>query len=169
MVSDPRCPHCTGKVSATATWCMHCGEDFQDPVDADTGRPVEGRGDRGLSGGSDALDGSEYGSTAVGIVLSIAALVTLPWASPSGVTLFYLLAVVGIGVYASRQPTASDALRDGGAALAIAPILLWLVSAVTGGLADLSGTSLLTPFIYAFVATAITRRLADEASLRRDG
>ena len=169
MVSDPRCPHCSGKVSATATWCMHCGEDFEDPIDADTGRPVEGRGDRGLSSDAGALSGSDSGAKAVGVVLAVAALVTLPWASPGGVTLFYLLAVAGIGIYASTQPTASDALRDGGAALAIAPILLWLVAAFTGGVGGVSASSLLTPFIYAFVVTAITRRLADEATLQRAG
>jgi hypothetical protein len=34
MRSDPRCPACDGKVSATAQWCMHCGRDFEQPVDA---------------------------------------------------------------------------------------------------------------------------------------
>lgn len=26
---DPRCPDCGGPVSATATWCMHCGAEFE--------------------------------------------------------------------------------------------------------------------------------------------
>jgi len=31
MPSDPRCPRCDGKVSARATWCMHCSADFEVP------------------------------------------------------------------------------------------------------------------------------------------
>ena len=34
MRPDPRCPSCHDKVSATAQWCMHCGRDFETPVDA---------------------------------------------------------------------------------------------------------------------------------------
>jgi hypothetical protein len=34
MRADPRCPYCDGKVSATAEWCMHCGREFDGPVDA---------------------------------------------------------------------------------------------------------------------------------------
>ena len=37
MRPDPRCPSCGEKVSATATWCMHCGVDFDEPVDAGDG------------------------------------------------------------------------------------------------------------------------------------
>jgi len=40
MASDPRCPRCDGKVSARATWCMHCGADFEVPGDRG-GHPVD--------------------------------------------------------------------------------------------------------------------------------
>jgi len=60
MRSDPRCPSCDGKVSATATWCMHCGRDFEDPVDANaagggtvttTREATGGFGETGSAGG----------------------------------------------------------------------------------------------------------------------
>lgn len=34
MPADPRCPRCNGKVSARATWCMHCGADFEVPSES---------------------------------------------------------------------------------------------------------------------------------------
>lgn len=169
MVSDPRCPHCDGKVSATAMWCMHCGADFDSPVDADTGRPVEGRHrqradlERALNSGdvdelSDALDSKGIGSTVTGVAVAFAALVTLPWVSPPNVTALYLGAVVGIGIYAARQATVGDALWKGGRALAAAPFALWLLSPLVNGLASFALGKLVGPVVYAVVVGSIARR-----------
>ncbi len=62
MREDPRCPHCEEKVSATAAWCMHCGRDFDSPVN------VEGRGALDDLLGSAATDAGAPGSTASGEV-----------------------------------------------------------------------------------------------------
>lgn len=53
MRQDPRCPSCDGKVSATADWCMHCGREFDAPVDAnaDGGGEVTIATDRASTGG----------------------------------------------------------------------------------------------------------------------
>jgi len=42
MSADPRCPSCHEKVSATATWCMHCGVDFDEPADAEVAESAGG-------------------------------------------------------------------------------------------------------------------------------
>lgn len=169
MVSDPRCPHCDGKVSATAMWCMHCGADFESPVDADTGRTVEGRHrqradiERALNSGdvdelSDALDSNGIGSTVTGVAVAFAALVTLPWVSPPNVTPLYLGAVVGIGIYAARQGTVGDALRKSGRALAAAPFALWLLSPLVNGLGSFALGKLVGPVVYAVVVGSVARR-----------
>ena len=143
---------------------MHCGADFEDPVDADTGQPIEGsdhqrRTNSGAVGAS--REENSVGPKLAGVGVAFVALVTLPWASPSNTTLFYLAAVVGIGVYASRQSTANEALRKAGLALAIAPFLLWLLSPLFDGLGSFSLSRLVNPVIYAVVVTVITRRLTD--------
>ena len=169
MPSDPRCPHCEGKVSATAMWCMHCGADFDQPVDADSGRAVDGR-HRGRTDLKDALDSgdadditgaleeSDTGATVVSVGLAVVALVTLPLVSPPNVTFLYLVVVVALGLYAARQPTASDAARDGGTALAAAPFLLWLVGPLVNGVDSFSLGSLAAPLVYAFIVGSIARR-----------
>lgn len=53
MRADPRCPSCDGKVSASADWCMHCGREFDAPVDRSRGSDDSdsyGDGDGGLIG-----------------------------------------------------------------------------------------------------------------------
>ncbi|WP_254272573.1 zinc ribbon domain-containing protein [Haloarcula marina] len=169
MVSDPRCPHCSEKVSATATWCMHCGADFEAPVDADGGYLASGEGARlqsalesgdfdGVLVATDRFDG---GTTAVGVVLGFAALVTLPIVSPPGVTLLYLAACVGIGVFAANQPTVREAIRDGGTALAVVPFVLWLLAALLFG-RPASVWNLAGPIVYAGVVLFVTRKVAAE-------
>jgi hypothetical protein len=39
--TDPRCPHCDGKVSATASYCMHCEADLP-PADFDPRETADG-------------------------------------------------------------------------------------------------------------------------------
>ena len=169
MVSDPRCPNCDGKVSATAMWCMHCGADFDSPVDADTGRAVEGRHrqradlERALNSGdvdelSAALDSKGVGSAVAGVAVAFAALLTLPWVSPPNMTALYLGAVVGIGIYAARQASVGDAIRKGGRALAAAPFALWLLAPLVNGVASFALGTLLGPLVYAVVVVSIARQ-----------
>ncbi|WP_312620855.1 hypothetical protein [Haloarcula sp. 1CSR25-25] len=166
MTADPRCPHCSEKVSATATWCMHCGRDFDSPVDAGTGTTVLDAGGSqtasdletalnagDLDGVRGALTGSGRGPTLVGIGLAAIALFTLPYATPPGNTLWYLLAVAGVGAVAATQPTVDDAVGTGGKSLALAPFFVVFVDVLWGylvsGLVSASPTVLFGPAIYA--------------------
>ena len=169
MVSDPRCPNCDGKVSATAMWCMHCGADFEQPVDADTGRAVEGRHrqradlERALNSGdvdelSAALDSSGTGAALAGTAVAFGALLTLPLVSPPNVTAFYLAAVAGIGIYAARQASAGAAIRKGGLSMAAAPFVLWLLSPLVNGVASFALGKLVGPLVYAVVVSSIARQ-----------
>lgn len=157
MVPDPRCPHCNGKVSSTATWCMHCGEDFEYPVDADSGRAIDGRNRQATGAETDAGRGGSGGSPFAGLLLAIVALVTLPVVSPPNVTLLYLGAVVGIGVYASRQPTAREALGKGGSVLAVVPFGLLVLSLFVNGFDSVSIGSLFGPIVYAVVVSTVAQ------------
>ncbi|MBV0925426.1 zinc ribbon domain-containing protein [Halomicroarcula limicola] len=168
MRADPRCPHCSEKVSATATWCMHCGADFSTPIDASGGQfageasmvELESALEAGdVTGATRLLRHRTDGSRLVGVALGIVALVTLPLVAPAGVTWAYLAAVVAIGAYAARQPSVDDAVRDGGTALAVAPILLWIVAAVLRGFAGVSAVNLLGPALYAGAVLFAVRRL----------
>ncbi|MFC6864011.1 zinc ribbon domain-containing protein [Halomicroarcula sp. GCM10025817] len=157
MRPDPRCPHCNEKVSSTATWCMHCGADFEEPVDAggsDLASVLE-RGDT-----DDVLvvvGDSEYGPSAAGIVLGAVALFTLPVVSPPGVTLLYLVAVVAVGYLAAQRETFADAVDRGVQLLALAPFALWVVAALGGrpvGFGVLVG-----PVVYAALLLFAARRI----------
>ncbi|RKS80844.1 hypothetical protein BDK61_0103 [Haloarcula quadrata] len=165
MTADPRCPHCSEKVSATATWCMHCGRDFDSPVDAGTGTTVLDAGGSqttsdleaalnagDLDGIQNALTRSDNGPTIVGVVLAGIALFTLPLVSPPGAAL-YLLVVAGVGAIAATQSTFDAALRTGGKALALAPFLLVFIDVFLGylfsGMVATSATVLVGPAIYA--------------------
>ncbi|MFC6757051.1 hypothetical protein ACFQER_10665 [Halomicroarcula sp. GCM10025894] len=120
MRSDPRCPACAGKVSSTATWCMHCGEDFPTAVDADSGRPVQDRATE-KADYEESVDGGSSDATTVGFLVAIVGLVTLPFATPPNMLLFYAAAAVGSGIYAARQASLREAASKGGLALAVAP------------------------------------------------
>lgn len=172
MVSDPRCPHCSDKVSSTATWCMHCGRDFDVPVDADTGRAVQKRTHQGgnweaaLHSGdvgemSSALEQSSLGPRLVGVLLGVVALVTVPMVAPPNVTGLYLGAVVGLGILAASRSTVSDAIRVGGKALAVTPLVLWIFSPLFNGFSGLGGRQLIGPIVYAVVALFGVRRLTE--------
>jgi hypothetical protein len=155
MVSDPRCPECTGKVSATATWCMHCGVDFDNPVEADSGAAVDGRAtDRAAFDDSEAKQGVKL----VGGIVGILAVATLPLVDPPGMLLFVVAAAVGIGIYAARQSTPSEAVHEGGKALAVAPFVLWLLSPLVVGLGNFALGNLFGPLVYAIVVWSVARR-----------
>ncbi|WP_135303680.1 zinc ribbon domain-containing protein [Haloarcula amylovorans] len=169
MRADPRCPHCSEKVSATATWCMHCGQDFAAPTDASSGQLAGG--DASVADLEAALEAGEFdgitrilqrradGPRVVGVALGFVALVTLPIVAPAGLTWAYLAAAVSIGAYAARQPSVDDAIRDGGTALAVMPVLLWLVAAIVGGFTGVSALDLVGPTLYAGVVLFAVRRL----------
>lgn len=170
MVSDPRCPHCSEKVSSTARWCMHCGRDFDAPVDADTGRVVQDRLRQGadletaLQSGdvgelSTALDRSRLGPRIAGVILALVALVTVPTVAPPNVTWLFLGAVVGLGLLGASRSTVSDAVRVGATALAITPLALWILSPLFNGFGGLGATQLVGPFAYAAVVLFVVRRL----------
>ncbi|WP_424002300.1 hypothetical protein ACOZ4I_01455 [Haloarcula salina] len=168
MREDPRCPHCTEKVSATARWCMHCGRDFDAPVDAgslgsSTTADIETAMESGdFSGLLVSFEEHDSGPLLVGIALGVVALFTLPFASPAGVTLWYLLAVVGIGYVAADADSVDAALDRGAKALALTPFLLVFVRIILSGFMTVSVLSLLAPSVYAalvlFAHRAISRR-----------
>ncbi|MDT3436957.1 hypothetical protein KZ498_19125 [Haloarcula sp. 1CSR25-25] len=145
---------------------MHCGRDFDSPVDAGTGTTVLDAGGSqtasdletalnagDLDGVRGALTGSGRGPTLVGIGLAAIALFTLPYATPPGNTLWYLLAVAGVGAVAATQPTVDDAVGTGGKSLALAPFFVVFVDVLWGylvsGLVSASPTVLFGPAIYA--------------------
>ena len=145
---------------------MHCGRDFDSPVDAGTGTTVLDAGGSqtasdletalnagDLDGIRGALTGSGRGPTLVGIGLAAIALFTLPYATPPGNTLWYLLAVAGVGAVAATQPTVDDAVGTGGKSLALAPFFVVFVDVLWGylvsGLVSASPTVLFGPAIYA--------------------
>lgn len=69
MRTDPRCPSCDGKVSSAATWCMHCGADFEAPVDANAdgdGEMTVSR-ERETAGGATAATGRDAATTERGV------------------------------------------------------------------------------------------------------
>ncbi|WP_324759898.1 hypothetical protein [Haloarcula montana] len=157
MRTDPRCPHCNEKVSATASWCMHCGQDFDEPREAGSGELTEAlaRGDGDAVAGR--LTDSERGPGAVGVGLAIVALVTLPTVAPPGLTFFYLAAVVAVGYLAAQQQGASDALSRGAQLLALTPLLLWLLSAALYAVPPI--TALFGPIVYAVLVLFLARRI----------
>ncbi|PSP82622.1 hypothetical protein BRC96_10435 [Halobacteriales archaeon QS_6_64_34] len=158
MRSDPRCPECSGKVSSTATWCMHCGEDFRNPIDADSGRPVQDRAGGKADHESAVDDGSSDAST-VGLLVAVFGLVTLPFVSPPGMLVFYVVAAVAAGMYAAGQSSLAGAAARGGAALAVAPLALWTLALFMSGPSALSVGSLLAPLAYALVVAAVAASL----------
>ncbi|WP_058993076.1 hypothetical protein [Haloarcula sp. CBA1127] len=144
---------------------MHCGRDFESPVDAGTGTTVLDAGGSqttsdleaalnagDLDGIQNALTRSDNGPTIVGVVLAGIALFTLPLVSPPGAAL-YLLVVAGVGAIAATQSTFDGALRTGGKALALAPFLLVFIDVFLGylfsGMVATSATVLVGPAIYA--------------------
>ncbi len=156
MVSDPRCPECTGKVSSTATWCMHCGADFPSAIDADSGRPVQDRAD-GEAAYEESTDGGSSDAQTVGFLVAVFGLITLPFVTPPGVTLLYVTAAVVAGLYAARQSSLGQAASRGGFALAVAPLAIWTLSLALSGPGDVSFTALLGPLAYALVVSALGR------------
>jgi len=158
MVSDPRCPECAGKVSSTATWCMHCGEDFQSAIDADSGRPVQSRAGGNADHEQSANDGGSDAKT-VGLLVAVAGLVTLPFVTPPNMTLFYAAAAVGSGIYAARQLSPREAASRGGLLLAVAPLVLWTLSLVVPGTGEFSLGALLGPLAYAIVVSSLARAI----------
>ncbi|EMA29003.1 hypothetical protein [Haloarcula japonica] len=146
---------------------MHCGRDFDSPVDAGTGSTILDAGGGSqttsdleaalnagdLDGIQNALTQSDSGPRLVGFALGAVALFTLPIVSPPGVPLSYILVVAGVAGIGATQSTVDAALRTGGKALALAPFLLVFIdvflSYLFSGLVTTSATTLVGPAIYA--------------------
>jgi len=136
---------------------MHCGEDFREPVDAETGRAVENRHTGGVD--DDQLGTADDGNvTLVGALVVVVGLFTLPWVTPPGMALFYFAAAVGPGLLAARQPSVDAAVARGGTALAAAPFLLWALSAVVPDTGEFSLGGLVGPVVYAAVVLTVVRQ-----------
>ena len=156
MVADPRCPECDGKVSATATWCMHCGVDFDHPVEADSGAPIDGpdRTNRTWDRETEALGAFDVGPTLAAVGVAVLGLVTVPLVAPANVTLAFLAAILGVAVYAARQATVTEALQRGLQSLAAVPLVLWLLATLFVG----SAGSLFGPAAYGVVLSLVGRQ-----------
>lgn len=160
MVSDPRCPGCNGKVSSTATWCMHCGEDFPSAVDAESGRPVQDRADQQADYEASVGSGSTDATT-VGFLVAIFGLVTLGFVTPPNMLLFYVAAAVGSGVFAARQPSLKAAVSRGGLSLAVAPLVIWTLSLFVPGTGAFSIGRLVPALAYAIVISSLARAVGE--------
>lgn len=158
MVSDPRCPECDGKVSSTATWCMHCGVDFDHPVEADSGAPVDGRAEHRRATTDDAEGEASTGATLVGVILAVLAVGTLPLVAPPNTLLFVVASALGIGYHAASQQTPSEAARAGGTALAAAPFVVLVFTMLFVDAGSFTVRNLLGPLAYAVVVGSIARR-----------
>lgn len=146
---DPRCPECHGKVSATAAYCMHCGADFESPVDADSGDRLAGgvareRGevDRGDAAAADddrdagwldpdgPLDNSltVVVGIVVGLLVGLGSFVVLGSIRNDSVTGLLVLALwLGTTLSLARQRTLLGAVRLGCYAVAVVLVALPLV------------------------------------------
>lgn len=160
MVSDPRCPSCAEKVGMTAKWCMHCGAEFDDPVGAETGRPIgtpEYTHSSETAGG--ATEDSDDSTQSLAVVFAVAALVTFPLVTPENVTLLYFIAVVGVGYYTAVQPTATQAKERGLRALAVGPLGIWLLSPLVVGFEAASLGGVFPPAVYAAIVLSIGKQI----------
>ena len=135
---------------------MHCGVDFDHPVEADSGAPVDDRRrtDRQATSGGDALSEFDAGPSLAGVATAVLGLITVPVVAPANVTLAYLAAVVGVGAYTARQASVTEALRRGLGSLAVVPLALWLLATLfVRGSGNLFG-----PAAYAVVLGLVARR-----------
>ena len=156
MVPDPRCPECAGKVSSTATWCMHCGEDFSSAIDADSGRPVQDHADGRADDESSVDDGSSDVKT-VGVLITITGLVTLPLVTPPDMTVWYIFAAVSSGILTVKQSSRAEAISTGALWLAIAPPLIWVMSLVNTAPGQFSMGGLVPALTYTAIMSGIAR------------
>lgn len=130
MAEDPRCPRCNGKVSATATWCMHCRADFEDTGKSRrvADRPTAAESD--LSRFVRSFDRNEGTREVLALVVSLATLFPIVGlGTPHGGIPLALLAVIALGLYLRRCTDAKRILVHGAYGTAGLIVLLRLVSA----------------------------------------
>lgn len=137
---------------------MHCGTDFPSAIDADSGRPVQDHADQ-QADYEESVKGGSSDAMTVGFLVAVAGLVTLPFVTPSNMTLFYVAAAVGAGVFAARQPSLTEAAARGSLALAVAPLVLWTLSLVVPGTGELSLAGLVPALAYAIVVSSLGRAI----------
>ena len=161
MRSDPRCPHCDGKVSATATWCMHCGADFDAPTER--GGVDAAVTDALQTGSADdlgrALGDSESIPKVVGVAVAVLALVSFSAIVPQVNALFVFLAAGAVGYYVSRAETLVAAVEAAVQGLVAAPFLLLIVAILLGW--PPSPGALVSPLVFAALVVAAGRRVRD--------
>lgn len=130
MREDPRCPRCNGKVSATATWCMHCRADFENPGE---GRRVTDRqigAESGLSRVVRSFDRNEGTREVLALVVSLATLFPIVGlGAPRGGIPLTLVAVIALGLYLRRCADAKRILVHASYGTAGLIVLLRFVSA----------------------------------------
>jgi hypothetical protein len=137
---------------------MHCGEDFKSPVDADSGRPVENRHTGGVDSNQLGTDEGNGAVKTVAVLVAVFGLVSLPFVTPPGMTLFYVAAAILSGLSAAGQSSAGEAAARGGSLLAVTPVVLWFLSALvldTG--ASMGG--LVPAVVYAIVVSSLARQI----------
>ncbi|WP_226011162.1 hypothetical protein [Halomicrobium salinisoli] len=149
MREDPRCPHCEEKVSATAAWCMHCGRNFESPVNAGSDGALDDLlgsavTDAGASGSSASGEVGDLGDvlavldrsseTRQGLVMAVAGATWVVLSVATGANgVVALLASAAFGYYLFQLDDAATVLVRsvyGAAALVVA---LQLFVAVSGG------------------------------------
>ncbi len=171
--SDPRCPVCEEKVSATAIHCVHCGEEFDDPTGTEPGSvpAAETNGDRPRprtrASIPDALEGSlevvlkplvAIGGAIVigGVLFFLAVAAQLPdWAA--FFTLVY--GVAGTAILIDRRQTVRRAGRVTcyGTAVSLLAVPFIAFSPIAGdqSLGERVGIFLVAGFVCALVAVAL--------------
>lgn len=141
MRPDPRCPSCGEKVSATATWCMHCSADFDAPLDAERGgaRMERATSPTGDAGSFDEGDVEQTRATLVAAGLGFLAWIVisavLPLVDWAGV--LALAALAALVLHLRTLPSPVDMLvRAGYGTAAILVGLRVYLGWASPGLAD---------------------------------
>jgi len=161
--SNPTCPDCAEPVGTRASYCMHCGAEFDEPADgptatadAATTEPADQRPDgpsapgassesagSARSGGLFRSDGRLDGALTVavsvcaGLFVGVAAAFAFGSALPIGGGGVGLVALVGTTGYLLRSESVFGAVRLGAYAVAVALVVgpLGIATGADGGLA----------------------------------
>lgn len=144
---------------------MHCGADFEEPVEADGGR-VRTRHDDGgvraalergdVDGALAGLDDGR-GPTLVGVAVGLVALLSLGVVVPATLPTRVVVALV-VGYVAADRSTVDAAVERGARALAVAPVVLLVIYTVRTGITP-SPFDLLQVGLYAGLVLFVARRL----------
>lgn len=173
---DPRCPACDGPVSATTTYCMHCGVDLPTTDDSGIGagdpRAADGTPDPTAStdaAGRDWLHPEGFLDDSLTVTVGVVAgavggalvATALAWALPGGWPfLAGAAAWVLTTVSVARSRTVFGAVRTGGYLLALVLVALPLAVSLTAPMADPGDTRLELALVLAVFAWPVAGLLA---------